>query len=268
MKVYPLIIVLIFSCLLLSCKNDDDSAKPNEYAAKILAKLNPTDTFLFDLPSTNNFIDSVYLAHLPLQEKWLNLQSLQKGFDSIEIRVWYGCYIGCGHRLVRLVHNRKKWQAEISNLIHYGGGKEGSGPWMDSMSRNIEYKTPKSGWLRFIDSLFDLKILTLSNDYEIPNFKQNEATDGSWINIEISTKRTYRFYEYEDPQWVSYDAWQVKNMLRIIKLLSTEFNISEWPEIKLRDPEKEIKKNTTEKITIRELKLVDDTVKKKRMSNK
>src|SRR5688500_17996987 len=95
--------LIVIQLVLLSCKGDD-SAKQNEHAANILSQLNLSDTFLFDFPLYyNNQLDGVVLVNLRRQEKWLNLPSLRKGFDSIEIRIWYGCYyIGCNRRLVRL----------------------------------------------------------------------------------------------------------------------------------------------------------------------
>ena len=250
MRMYLIILIGIQILFLQGCKHDN-SATENQYAAQILSQVNPSDTFLFDFPSAKDQLVTIYFSYLPLHEKWLNLQSLHKGYDSIEIRVWYGCEFGCGRRLVRLFHNREKWQAEISTLTLHGGGDEGAANYIDSMSREIEFKSPKSGWVRFINSLFDLKILVLPNDYDIPNFKQVRPTDGDWIQIEISAKNIYRFYGYTNPDF--YDYWQVQNVLQILKLLSTEFNISEWPDAKMKVPESPNKEEG--KIIIHELNL-------------
>jgi hypothetical protein len=229
MKWCLIISISIQVVLLQSCKKDDSST-PNPYAAKILSQLNPTDTFLFDLPPADNYFDSLCLLFLPLDEKWLNLQSLQKGSDSIEIRIWYRCWASCGPRLVRFFHNRQKWQAEISDITTYRGNEEESAEYIDSMSRDIQFKNPKSGWISFIDSLFSLKILTLPCDYEIPNFESAGSTDGNWADVEISTKNVYRYYSYVDPDFPILNYWQTKNIAQILKLISKEFNITEWPE--------------------------------------
>ena len=234
------ILLICFSVIFFQSCSGDDSTTPNTYAAKILSQLNTHDTFLVDLPPTNDYVDSIFLAYQSFNEKWLNLRSLRKGYDSIEIRLWYGCYIGCGDRLIRLTHNSEKWQAEISNITRYGGGDPGPFKYFDSLSREIEYKSPKSGWVSFINNLFALHILTLPDDNNIPNFERSSATDGEWVQIEISTRDTYRFYGYDNPGCCSQEKedkyWQVKNVLKIIRLLSTEFNISEWPEVKSRKP--------------------------------
>jgi hypothetical protein len=231
MKWWLIILMCIQVVLLQSCKSDDSST-PNPYAAKILSQLNPTDTFLFDLPPADNYFDSLYLSILPLHERWLNLQSLQKGSDSIEIRIWYRCWASCGPRLVRLFHNRQKWQAEISNLTTYKGSEEEPADYIDSMSRDIQYKNPKSGWVSFIDSLFSLKILTLPDDEEIPNFEPTGSTDGNWVELEISTKNAYRYYSYANHDFPIHEYWQTKNEAQILKLISKEFNIPEWFRIK------------------------------------
>src|SRR6185436_11143212 len=105
MKRYLIILLGIQVFLFQSCKNDD-SATPNPHAAKILSQLNPTDTFLFDFPLEKGNIDSIVLGYLRWQEKSLKLPSLQSGFDSVEIRIWYGCALS-GDRLVRLINDRK-----------------------------------------------------------------------------------------------------------------------------------------------------------------
>ena len=257
MKIYSLITVIIFLFLLPSCK-EDDSARANEYAAKILSQLNSSDTFLFDFPFEDGKLDTAALGYLRWQEKCLNLPTLQKGFDSIQIRIWYGCALG-GDRLVSLIHNGKNWKAELSNLTRHGGGEEGSAGYIDSLTRDIEYKNPKSGWIQLIDSLFDLKILTLPNDYDIPDFRLVQPMDGCGVGFEISTKNAYRFYTYANPQFDNY--WQVKNVLQIIKLLSTEFNLSEWPEGPTKDLEEENRKDKRDSVVVvRELPHEPDTI--------
>ena len=240
-----------------SCK-ENDSAKPNLYAAEILSQLNVADTFLFDFMQKDGTLDTSSLEYLRWQEKWLDLPSLHKGFDSIQIRIWYGCFL-TGDRLVALIHNGQRWKSEISELIFHGGGEQGPSRYPDSVTRVTHFKNPESGWISFIDSLFTLKILTLPNDYDIPGFIPNYPMDGCGIAFEISTRNAYRCYSYANPDL--YDHWQVKNVLRIINLLSSEFNITEWPE---RSPTKEDEEKRKSKsdsiITIRELTLPEDTL--------
>lgn len=264
MKRFLIILACCQFFLFQSCK-EDDSAKPNPYAAKILSQLNPSDTFLFEVPLKNNQLDTAVLNYMRWQKKWLNLPSLQKGFDSLQIRIWYGCALG-GDRLVALIHDGKSWKAELSNLIRHGGDQEGSSGYPDSLTKENELKDPKSGWVQFIDSLFDLKILTLPNEYDIPSFEKIQPMDGCGIAIEISTKNAYRLYVYNNPDLYIgefKDYWQVKNIVEIMKLLSTEFNISEWPEGKLKTPEEINQKSKEGKIRVAEINLDSGTSKNK-----
>lgn len=258
MRRYLTLLISISVFVIHSCK-EDDSAKPNVYAAKLVSQLNVTDTFLFNFPLENGQFDTIAMSYLRWQEGSLKLPSLQKGFDSLQIRIWYGCDMS-GDRLVRLIHDGKNWKAELSELIKEGGGNEGEAKLTDiSFSRTIQTRSPESGWIKFIDSLFKLKILTLPNEYDIPNFDLQLPTDGCGVGIEIATKNAYRCYAYRNPD--IYDYWQTKNVVQILKLLSAEFNITQWPE---RPPEKRndkvLKNRKDSVIKIRELTLPEDTI--------
>lgn len=81
--------------------------------------------------------------------------------------------------------------------------------------------TPKSGWDKFINELLSLKIMTLPNMDDIPGLQDN-WTDGVTYNIEIATKKRYRFYSYHLPDKFEDNFWQAKNMTEILSLISTE----------------------------------------------
>ena len=94
--------------LLISCKGKDDSTTPNPYATKILAQLNPADTFLYEIPEHKTSWDSIYSQIQKRNLKYLKLESLEKGFDSVQIRIWYDC-INMPHFLVILKNFNGKW---------------------------------------------------------------------------------------------------------------------------------------------------------------
>jgi hypothetical protein len=163
-------------------------------------------------------LDSSLLEEARLNQRYLGLESTEKGFDSVQIRIWYDC-INTPHFLVGLKNTNGKWKAELCRII-YPPTWQRSG---DSISGKIIQGSPKSGWPKFISQLFNLKILTLPNDYEIPNFKYDAVTDGCGAEVEIATKNTYRFYAYNNPELYKY--WQTKNILLILKLINEEFEI-------------------------------------------
>jgi hypothetical protein len=221
------LLFLLVSFLLLSCKNKDDSSAPNPYAAKILTQLNRSDSFLYYSPgSKNKWVDSALKQGKKDDERYLKLQSLEKGFDSIQIRIRYGCVMGYS-RLIILSNSNNKWKAEISKLNYHWDSSEKR---IDTVTRSIHLMSPKSGWVKFINELFDLKILTLPDEDEIPNFERNDPNDGCGATIEIATKNTYRYYLYDNPDVYKY--WQTKNMMEILRKINEEFGIKgkwEWP---------------------------------------
>ena len=56
---------------------------------------------------------------------------------------------------------------------------------------------------------------------DIPGL-QDRWTDGVTYNVEIATKKQYRFYGYHLPDKFENKFWQAKNMTGILSLLSAE----------------------------------------------
>jgi hypothetical protein len=122
------------------------------------------------------------------------------------------------HFLIILENLNNKWKAEICRIVFPRNYEEGR-----TISRITFKSSPKSGWTNFINQLFDLKILTLPTDRDIPNFKLRHVMDGCGADIEVATKNVYRYYVYDNPELYKY--WQTKNMMKIIKLINDEFEI-------------------------------------------
>jgi hypothetical protein len=212
----------LLSLIILSCKTKDDSSVPNEYAAKFIKELNPTDTFLFDFSvNKKGVFDTLDWYYLKEFEKHLELPSLEKGFDSIQIRIDFDCVRNTRESLVILTNDGKGWMAELSNVhYHYSENMK-----VDSITREVINAIPKSGWINFINELFDLKILTIEDNYKIPGFEYSVPNDGCGIGIEVATKNVYRFYSYDNPSLYDEKHWQAANVIAIQNLLYEEFDI-------------------------------------------
>jgi hypothetical protein len=219
---------------LQSCK-EVDSDQPNEYAAKFVTQLNPTDTFLVDIPRPKNKeIDSFQIEINKRNERYLALESIEKGFDSIQVRIFYAC-INTPRLFIILKNTGKKWKAELCRIVYPKNWQN----WGDSVSRMTINGSPKSGWTKFISQLFELKVLTLPTDDNIPGFKRESVTDGCWAEVEIATKNTYRYYSYDNPDLYNYP--QTKNILLILELINNEFEMKKkfnaeniWPDGNLK----------------------------------
>ncbi|HMU46025.1 MAG TPA: hypothetical protein PKC72_06635 [Chitinophagaceae bacterium] len=221
---------------LISCHSKDDSAEPNEYAAKFVKELNTSDTFRYEFPLDSSYftndIDSFQYHSKKNYEKWLRLKSLEKGIDSIEIRISHGCALESRWWMIIFNHDKHKWVAEIFlvkdrfNLVEEK---------IDSASRTIKYDKPKSGWVNFINKLFELKLLTIEHETIIPKKEYNSPADGCGISFEVATKNSYRHYSYNNPELQSNKFWQIKNMIAIEKLLYNEFEELRKAQKKIED---------------------------------
>lgn len=252
------------SILLISCQQIDRSAEePNYEAAAYVQNLNTSDTFRYEsaVDGKGRF-DSIAHDSKASAEKLLRLSSLKKGFDSIQIRISWGCAIQANSYLVILKNQNKKWSAEICSLKSIFNEEKGE---VDSISNLIKIKTPKSGWKNFINVLIELKIFTLEDNNSIPGFYYAMPTDGCGVAIEIATKKIYRFYNYDNPGDYADRYWQAKNILAILKLVIDEFGIiteyDYWPPHKFRKKYEEKKPAEQNKIKIREVILEPDTTK-------
>jgi len=214
-----------------SCKQiNDDAATPNEYAAKFIRQLNTSDTFLFVVPKRTRETDSTFFFRgMRSIEKYFGLTPIDKGFDSIHIRIRYGGAM-VGDRLVMFSHNGKEWSAEISKITtkekkEYEDSENVDFQKKYYLTRTIDYKTPKSGWNNFITKLFKLGILSLPNQEDIEGFEEQSANDGVGVSIEVATKNLYRLYGYKDPDSYLDKHWQMRNISEILELIDAEFRL-------------------------------------------
>lgn len=221
-----LLVFILFSAFLVSCYSKDDAAEPNEYAARFVRGLNTSDTFRLDIGGprhpTKKTIDSSFLITQEQYKRWTGLSSLKHGADSIEIRVDYGVALFSEYVMIILRHDRHKWTARILRIKeHFNIEKER----VDSISVKAKYDRPNSGWVKFINELFDLKILTIDHQNIIPLEEYSSASDGDGLGFEFATKNVFRFYYYSNPEIQNKKFWQVRNVLAIKKLLYQEFDV-------------------------------------------
>jgi len=206
--------------ILTSCTSQDDAAVPNAYAARFVRELNTSDTFWFEFPfSFNdrlNKIDSSNFFQRRNFEKIIGIENLEKGMDSVRIRMFYSWALISEFLMLELKNTEGEWNAEVSRVkIHFNNEKEV----IDSYSRKVMTDCPKSGWVKLINQLFDLKILSLDDEKIIPRDMVASMADGEGIDFEIETHSTYRSYGYSNPASQPEEIWQVRNLNRIKEIL-------------------------------------------------
>lgn len=170
-------------------------------------------TFKKEIPSVDIFYN---LAEA--KQKQLGLDSLENGFDHLQIRLWYDFALVRERRLVVITAKDTNWTATVYYLqVDWDGSTE------TISSKKIKQVTPKSGWAAFSTKLLDLKIGTLPDQYDVKGY--GGGLDGRTYNVEVATKYQYRFYGYWEPEQYQAKFWQAKNMAAILKLFETELGV-------------------------------------------
>jgi hypothetical protein len=222
LKLYRFILLVTVSLSLAFCNDETDSMEQDSYAAKFIFRLNPSDTFQFFLPEKDSSLLELKREH----DSLLKLPSLENGFDSLQLRIAFGCFLGVDF-LVILSNSNQKWSGELSKLQYHTDSLDNR-----SITRKSIRGNPKSGWKNLIRKLFELKILTLPDDDDIPALIKEHPSDGCGVAVEIATNKVYKVYNYENPNIYTKTNWQAENIMKIIRLLANEFDLEKRFKIK------------------------------------
>lgn len=203
-----------------------------EKNAAFIRQLNSTDKFITDIQ-----VDTCDMKALTRDEKFLGLESMYKGFDSIQIRIEYGCALE-GGRTVILTLTAAKWKSEIlESEYNYANSvvqKRGE-CWIDSissMTKKITVVTPKADWQVFLARIFALEVFSLPTLENISGFSplDGDIVDGCGVTIQVATKKIYRIYRYNNPDVFSKKYPEAKKIVDLVRLLNKEFDIkTNWP---------------------------------------
>lgn len=197
-------IILFTIAVSISCKNQS-SVKKNQVI----------DTIVQDIPKDSKGNYSWYYPEKVKLEKALGISSLEGGFDSLQIRLYYGVALMNKLQLVILKRNSLNWNAQVLDIAYKYSGKRDS---VTYSIENISEKRPKSGWKFFTDSLFSLNITSLPSGETMTTY--SGCNDGDGATVEVATKSKYRIYNYDCIGSNKLD--KAKNMDAILHLLQKE----------------------------------------------
>lgn len=179
-----------------------------------------SDTIIKDIPRSRKGMEPAYYKNKPQIERAMGLNSIENGFDSIELRLWYGYSIDDSSQLVVLKKGKnQKWISELCNFKYKYDERNNI---LTSIGKVCFDRTPKSGWDHFTRKLFDLEITDLPDAGKLPGYI--DATDGGSIIIEVATSKLYRIYAYQLPSVNQEKFIQAKKMVDILRLIEEEFD--------------------------------------------
>ena len=203
-----LISFVVFS-LVISCSNPQRARIERD-----LIKSN-NDSLIVILPETHRA--DPYLQ--AIKEKWsrtLGLDKIEAGSSATEIRIWEDLKAFSGQVFI-INYNNGNWTAYMYNYNY----NVSIGSYPDSLSgERKELGEPKSGWMKFLNKLLDLKILTLPSHESLLNY--NVPSDQLFVRVEIAKKNYYRLYEYPNP-YDHQNFESAQNMVQILQLVKKEF---------------------------------------------
>lgn len=192
--------------------------------------------FKKEIPKNKNGDTSVFYKIIQKKVSLLSLDSLQNGFDSLEIRIWTTCSELIYYNLIVIKKSNSNWTATEFILTDWGQTiNKDSVKMMRIRKLDPEYNKdtveiikvrnlmPIGGWDKFLIKLFALKIMTLPNMNDIPGLLDTWSDECTY-SIELATKNEYRFYNYHCPHNFQDKFWQAKNMVQINKLIREELH--------------------------------------------
>lgn len=213
-QLLSIVIVLHFLGILFSC-----SAQTNN-SNKVTTISNQTsDTVIKDIPLDKAGRPRSYYRNKEGVEEKLGLTTLERGFDSLQIRLWYGYAFNDSSQLVVLKNINGNWNGELYTLVYHFNEKGDS---IKAISKEVVNRKPKSGWETLTKKLFDFNILTLPDYHTIPEYDQ--VADGDAVIVEVSSKKRYKIYSYQEPHMFQDKHWQARNMEQILELIEDEFS--------------------------------------------
>jgi hypothetical protein len=200
-------IFLITAILLTAC---NESANINQELTKFD---NLERSFKREIPSNADGRVSPFYTSTKVKQKYLGLDSLESGFDGLQIRIWYDDVYITRQKLLVIIYKQGNWAA---NFFATKGGA--------TLSKESDKLIPKMGWINFSNKFLSYNVLTLPNGDDIDNCGSGGG-DGSTFNVEIATQKHYRYYGYWEPQDYKDKCQEAKNMNDILNLIAHEFDI-------------------------------------------
>ena len=113
------LITILFCFLLFSCHGQEKSS-----ISKTSSQADTTTLFKKEIPTYKNGEVDLFYQLKKQKEKQLKLDSLESGFDSLEIRIWYDYALLINRELIVIKRANGKWSAEKYEMVVHTKNKE------------------------------------------------------------------------------------------------------------------------------------------------
>ncbi|HWB93112.1 MAG TPA: hypothetical protein VG605_14720 [Puia sp.] len=170
------------------------------------------------IPKLKNGQAPAYYRNKAPIENMMGLRSLEKGFDSLQIRIWYGYARTDTGQLFIFSRKDGKWSAELYNFVYLMSANKR----IKGIAKKVSAGLPRQGWPRFSEKLFSFMVTTIPDQGEIDNYP--DFTDGDAVIIEVATKDSYRIFSYKEPKLAQSQIKEAKNIEKVLTLIDDQFS--------------------------------------------
>lgn len=174
----------------------------------------PADTVRKEIPMDRKGRPTLSYQFDKQKAAQLRLESIESGFDSLEIRIWLDYSLAWNKPLIILTRKNGKWNGRFITMRIEWSVRQDSELVVHPNSRAV---VPTMGWDKFTRELFNLGITTLPNG-------PDGGMDGADYNIEVATIDHYRYYGYWSPETTEAKFRGSKKMVQILHLLERAFD--------------------------------------------
>lgn len=152
----------------------------------------------------------------------LNLDSLEKGYDSFQIRIWYGYRESDSMQVVVIKNkNNSEWEANLITVIPLF---DSSANQLTSVNSQIKEKKPENGWEGLAKIADEIRKLNQDKIRKVLG-EGSMTADAHGIAIEIGTKNMYKFYHMENVLYASDLSNAGKNISMLLSSINRELKI-------------------------------------------
>ena len=149
--------------------------------------------------------------------KLLNLPSLETGYDSLQVRIWFNYGNLKKTHLIIISNKEKRWAGTLYRLLV--DKKNDTSYFLEKEKK--QKVIPKSGWEKMIRAMNKLKIPALISCEYLSEY--GAGVDTEYYMIEVATKNNYRFYDYFDPKEGAKEYKEAAALENFLKKLEKEF---------------------------------------------
>jgi len=207
-------IINFYSC---NVPNNNDSKSNTRELSKI--ETSTPDSFIRDIPKDKNGKLVEYLELIHEAESKSNFFSLENGFDSICVRIWYGYVYSDRLQVFEIKNSNSIWSSELYQLKAIYDSNTSS---LLSLKKEKIETRKQPDLSTFFKEISNLKILELPDCNSISGYIFD--THSNSVIIQVSTNNKYRVYSYSSILGNVNKHWQADCMNKILQKIENDFD--------------------------------------------